>query len=464
MRIVRRTLFLLGLLASASHSAPTALAVGHGHGGWKAGLAKVAITPERPMWMAGYGSRTSPSEGTLHDIWAKAVVLEDAEGTRGILITLDLCGIDREFSLGVRGEIAHRYEIPIDRIVLACSHTHTSPVVGSNLITMYPLDDEQRKRVESYTELLGKTIVGLAGEAIEDLEDVHLSWGQGEAGFAVNRRENVQDQAEELRQEMALKGPVDHDVPVLLLKTGGGEVRGVVFGYACHCTTLSINHFSGDYAGFAMMELEREYPEATAMFVAGCGADQNPLPRRSVELAERYGKQLAGAVKRTVKGHLRPILGCLQSAYGETDLAFAPVPDRSHWEQEAESETFAVANRAKAFLGRLDRGESLPESYPYPVQAWRLGGLTWIFLGGEVVVDYSLRIKRNLGPDTFVSAYCNDVMAYIPSLRVLEEGGYEGATAMIYYGQPGPWAEDVEERVIGEVNRLVREVGGGPGS
>ncbi|QDV33759.1 neutral/alkaline non-lysosomal ceramidase N-terminal domain-containing protein [Tautonia plasticadhaerens] len=461
MGITRRMLFLLGLLASALHPAPTALA--GGHGGWKAGLAKVVITPERPMWMAGYGNRTAPSEGTLHDIWAKALALEDAEETRGLLITLDLCGIDRDFSMGVRREIAHRHEISLDRIVLACSHTHTSPVVGSNLITMYPLDDEQRKRVESYTELLGETIVGLAGEAIEDLSEVHLSWGRGEAGFAVNRRENVQDRAEELREAMALKGPVDHDVPVLVLRAGD-EVRGVVFGYACHCTTLSINHFSGDYAGFAMMELEREYPEATALFVAGCGADQNPLPRRSVELAEKYGKKLAGAVKRTVKGHLRPILGGLQSAYGETDLAFAPVPDRSHWEREAESETFAVANRARAFLGRLDRGETLPGSYPYPVQVWRLGGLTWIFLGGEVVVDYALRIKRNLGPDTFVSAYCNDVMAYIPSLRVLEEGGYEGETAMIYYGQPGPWAEDVEERVIAEVNRLVRKVGGGPGS
>jgi hypothetical protein len=465
MELVRRSLLLLASLAMATATASSpARAADPKPAGWKAGLAKVAITPEQPMWMAGYGSRSSPSEGTLHDIWAKAMVLEDAEGTRALMVTLDLCGIDREFSLGVREEIAHRHEIPIDRIVLACSHTHTSPVVGKNLITMYPLDDEQRRRVESYTELLGETIIGLAGEAIEDLTDVHLSWGQGQAGFAVNRRENVQDRAAELRRAMALEGPVDHDVPVLLLKSPGGEVRGVVFGYACHCTTLAINHFSGDYAGFAMIELEKAYPEATAMFVAGCGADQNPLPRRSVELAEQYGKQLAGAVRRTVKGSLRPILGCLQSAYGETPLDFSPIPGRSHWEEEAKSDQFALANRAKTLLGRLDEGEELPRTYPYPVQVWRIGDLTWIFLGGEVVVDYALRIKRNLGPDTFVSAYCNDVMAYIPSLRVLKEGGYEGATAMVYYGQPAPWAENVEEKVIAEVNRLVEQAGGRPGS
>ena len=91
-----------------------------------------------------------------------------------------------------------------------------------------------------------------------------------------------------------------------------------------------------------------------------------------------------------------------------------------------------------------------------PVEVWKLDGLTWIFLGGEVVVDYSLRIKRNLGSShTWVSAYCNDVMAYIPSKRVLNEGGYEGATAMIYYGQPSPWSEQVEEAIIDAIVRLI---------
>jgi hypothetical protein len=427
---------------------------------WKAGLAKVAITPERPMWMAGYGSRSSPSEGVLHDIWAKAMALEDPDGTRALMVTLDLCGIDRDFSLGVRQRIAERHAVPIDRIVLACSHTHTGPVVGTNLITMYPLDDEQEHRVDSYTELLGKMIVELSGEAIKNLAETRLSWGQGEAGFAVNRRENDQNKADELRAEMALKGPIDHDVPVLCIKDIDGTVKGVVFSYACHCTTLSENYYSGDYAGYAMIELEKSYPDAVALFVAGCGADQNPLPRRTVELAENYGKQLAEAVRRTVKGPLRPVLGPLRSAYEEIDLQFAPIPERSQWEAEAKSEQFALANRAKMFLARLDAGESLSQTYPYPVQVWRLGDLTWFFLGGEVVVDYALRIKRNLGPDTFVSAYCNDVMAYIPSLRVLQEGGYEGAGAMIYYGQPGPWAEDVEERIIHSVNELLHETNG----
>ena len=116
----------------------------------------------------------------------------------------------------------------------------------------------------------------------------------------------------------------------------------------------------------------------------------------------------------------------------------------------------AHANRAKQYLKQLDAGGQIPTTYPYPVQVWRLGDdLDWILLGGEVVVDYALRIKRNLGPSrTWVSAYCNDVMAYIPSRRVLTEGGYEGGGAMLYYGLPSPWDAKVEETIVHEVHRL----------
>lgn len=462
MKRVHRWFVLVALACAVLSPAVATAGAGPAAGKdcWKAGLAKVTITPERPMWMAGYGSRSSPSEGILHEIWAKAIALEDTEGTRALLITLDLCGIDRDFSIEVREEIAHRHQIPIDRVVLSTSHTHSGPVVGTNLLTMYPLDDDQAHRVNSYTEILGKTIVELAGKAIDELAEARLSWGTGEAGFAVNRRENAQDQADELRSSFALKGPVDHDVPVLCIKAPDGEVKGIVFLYACHCTTLSDNLFSGDYAGFATIELEKTFPKAVAMFVAGCGADQNPLPRRTVDLAKKYGKQLAEAVKRTTNGPLRPVLGPLRTAYEEIPLDFAPIPDRAQWEAEAESDQLPLANRAKLFLGRLEAGESLDSPYPYPVQVWRLGDLTWFFLGGEVVVDYALRLKRNLGPDTFVAAYSNDVMAYIPSLRVLREGGYEGGGAMVYYALPGPWADDVEERIIEACRRLLAQARG----
>jgi hypothetical protein len=424
--------------------------------GWKAGTARVVITPRQPMWMAGYGARNRPSEGVLHELWAKALAVEDPTGQKAVVITLDLCGIDGGLSNQIRDDLKSRHGLDRAHVVLACSHTHTGPVVGRNLITMYPLDEEQTRLVAEYTNWLHQAVVEVAGKAIEMLVPAELAWETGRADFAVNRRENKEPDVPELREQIALKGPSDHDVPVLRIRGADGSLKAIVCGHACHCTVLDLYQLTGDYAGFAQIALEKAHPGAQAMFVAGCGADQNPLPRRTVALAEAYGNQLAQSVERVLAEPMRPVEGSLTAAYEEIDLAFGPLPSREQVETDAASKTFAVASRARLLLKTLEREGKLPETYPYPVQVWRLGDdLTWIFLGGEVVVDYSLRLKRNLGSShTWVSSYCNDVMAYIPSVRILKEGGYEGATAMIYYGQPTSWSERVEDQIIGSVRKL----------
>jgi hypothetical protein len=427
--------------------------------GWQAGTAKVAITPKQSMWMSGYGARTKPSEGAVHDLWAKALAIKDPAGRTVLLVTLDLVGIDRQLSNRIRDTLQQRHGLGRDRIVLACSHTHCGPVVGTNLLTMYKIDDAERRRIAEYTKWLEDAIVNMAGEALRRLADVRLSWGNGRCDFAVNRRANRENDVPQLRDRLALQGPDDHDVPVLRVSRPDGSLMSVIFGYACHCTVLSFYQFCGDYAGFAQYELESRHPGATAMFVAGCGADQNPLPRRSLELAERYGKQLAGDVEMVLAGPMQPIERGISTAYEEIALAFARIPTREEIEKDTKDTNFPVVSRARHLLDVIASRGRIEPTYPYPVEVWRLDGLTWIFLGGEVVVDYSLRIKRNLGSShTWVSAYCNDVMAYIPSKRVLKEGGYEGATAMIYYGQPSPWAEPIEEAIIEAVGRITSEV------
>ena len=427
--------------------------------GSRAGTARVVITPKQPTWMAGYGNRTKPSEGAVHDLWAKALVLEDASGRKAALVTLDICGIGRELSLKIRARLKADLGIDRDHVVLSCSHTHCGPVVGDNLIGMYPMDDAQRQVVAEYAKFLADSIVDVTTRAAKDLEPVEMAWGTGKADFAVNRRNNKEADVPALRDRLALEGPVDHDVPVLRVQGAGGKTLAVVFGYACHCTVLSFNQFCGDYAGFAQLAVEKNNPGAQAMFVAGCGADQNPLPRRTIELAKGYGERLATGVQHVLESAMEPITTPLKASYSEIELGFGTMPTREQIEEEAKSKTLAIANRAKTLLQTLDAKGQLPASYPYPVQAWRLGELTWIFLGGEVVVDYSLRIKRNLGSShTWVSSYCNDVCAYIPSLRVLKEGGYEGATSMIYYGQPTIWSEKVEEDIIDAVNRAAKTV------
>ena len=107
------------------------------HAEWKAGAAKICITPEQPMWMAGYGSRDHESEGKLTELWAKALVLEDGQGHRGVLIALDLVGVDRQTSESICRSLAETHGFTRQQIAICASHTHTGPVVGRNLAPLH---------------------------------------------------------------------------------------------------------------------------------------------------------------------------------------------------------------------------------------------------------------------------------------------------------------------------------------
>ena len=429
--------------------------------GWKAGAAKTVITPEKLMWMSGYGGRNKPAKGKLIDLWAKALVLEDAQGRRAALVTLDLVGIDRELSLRIRNALKDKYGLGLEQTALATSHTHCGPVVGKNLIAMYTLDEAQLKLIEEYAATLEQKLTALVGEAIERLAPARVAWGNGQATFAVNRRNNKEAEVPQLRELGRLVGPVDYDVPVLSVRDGDGKLKAVVFGYACHATVMGFYQWSGDYPGFAQLALEESHPEAVALFWAGCGADQNPLPRREVEHAKLYGRQLAEAVERTLNGVMRPIEGGLVTSYAEVELPFEKLPTQAELEQTAASSNHFEAGRAKLLLNQIASGEALRPTYPYPVQLWRLGGdVLFITLGGEVVVDYAVRLKAELGRErTWVAGYTNVVMAYFPSRRVLSVGGYEGGGSMVYYGQPSIWAPPVEELIIKQVRQQAKDIG-----
>ncbi len=425
--------------------------------GWRAGVARQVITPAKPMWMSGYASRNKPAAGTLHDLWAKALVLEDAEGERVALVTLDVVGIGRELSQRILDELKADYGLEPRQVALCTSHTHTGPVVGHNLGTMYFLDERQAKLVEDYANTLREHVVATVGRALESLAPVRVAQGSGKATFAVNRRNNREADVPRLRGEDALVGPVDHSVPVLVVREPepDGKVLAVVAGYACHATVLSFYQWSGDWPGFAQIEIEKRFPGATALIWTGCGADQNPLPRRKVDLAERYGRMLADAVADVIRTKVVPLEPRLEAVRSDVGLDYGTLPTREQIERDTRSANKYVAARAKQLLATLDRDGGLPESYPYPVQAWRLGDVTFVILGGEVVVDYALRFRNEIEGPVWVAGNANDVMAYIPSKRVLKEGGYEGAGAMVYYGLPTVWSDRVEEQVVGEVKQLV---------
>jgi hypothetical protein len=427
---------------------------------WKGGTAKAVITPKEPLWMAGYASRTSPASGTLHELFVRVLALEDAQGHRAVLVSTDLLGIPRSISENVVQALATKFGLSRDAIMLNASHTHCGPVLRGALYDAYPLDGAEKKKIEAYSNELEATIVRSVGEALGHTVPASVAVAQGSTDFAVNRRNNREPDVPALRASHALRGPSDLSVAVLAVRHPDGKLLAVVFGYACHNTTLGIQQWNGDYAGFAETNLEEAHPGATALFFMGCGGDQNPVPRHTVELARKYGGMMSASVEAVLAGKMESLPPKLRTQYETITLSLGAALTRAELTARARERTAYISRWATRLLKELDAGRPLARSYPYPIEVWQLGGKQlWIALGGEVVVDYALRFKDQFGPDTWVSAYANDVMAYIPSLRVLNEGGYEGNTSMMVYGMPAErWATSIEQTIASGVDRAVRRV------
>jgi hypothetical protein len=432
---------------------------------WKAGVARAPITPEGPFWLAGYGSRRA-AEGKRHDLWVKALALVDRRGRRAVLVTSDLVGLSSEMVDRVARECERRYGLEREQLLLTYSHNHCAPVTSDVLPDYYPLEPEEWRRVAEYSRWLEARVVDVVGEALGRLAPATLAAGEGEAAFAVNRRNNREAEVPDLLAKgTPLRGPVDHSVPVLAVRDAAGGLLAVVFGYACHPTTLSDLQWCGDYPGYAQLELEQRHPGAAALFWTGCGGDQNPLPRRSVELCAKYGEQLAAAVEATLRQPLRPLAPELAAAFTTVRLDFDRRPTREELESDTRSANSVRARWAARMMRLLAEGHSFPDQVAYGVQAWELGDQRWIALGGEAVVDYALRFKREYGARTWVSGYAHAMVGYIPSRRVWDEGGYEAEFIYEYGWLAYRWTRDTEDRIAAAVARLVGPGGNarGPG-
>ena len=419
--------------------------------------------------MAGYASRTNSADGKVMELWIKVLALEDARGHRAVILASDLLGIPQSIYQRTCSALKQKFALEPDQILLSATHTHCGPVLRGALLDIYPLDQNQIALIDKYSADLEATIVETVGKALAELAPARLAAGQGTAGFAVNRRNNPEAEVPKLIVQGALKGPVDHSVPVLAVYWPDGKLKAVLFGYACHNTVMDFYKWSGDYAGFAQLALEKSHPDVTAMFFMGCGADQNPIPRRQLVFAERFGNMLAAAVEEALLAPPRTLAPELRTAMEMVTLRLGPPPTEAELERLTSDQTPYVRRWAVRRLADLKAGKPPILTYPLPVQAWQLGGQQLLItLGGEPVVDWSLKFKEEFGPQTWVAGYCNDVMNYIPTLRVLKadvppgaqgHGGYEGAQATIVYGLPAfHWAEDVEDLVNAGARRVVAQL------
>jgi neutral ceramidase len=433
---------------------------------WKAGIARVDTTPSAPVRMAGYASRTSPSQGVAHPLVAKALVLADATGHKIVMVTCDIIGFRRSFTTRVTDRLKDKYGLPREDVVLFASHNHAGPALvepTERALTKVLVREGFQNNVD-YTKNLEDKLVNLVGEALAKMKPAGLSYGIGRAHFALNRREPT---AKGIKLGKNPSGPTDESLPILQVRNASAQPLAIVFGYACHNTTLrpDMMKIAADFAGYAQDQIEADNPGTTAMFVTGCAGDADPHPFGTLEMAKEHGEELGKAVK-LVLDHptwMTSLAGSLRAAFAETTIRFGGPTDRASYEMRLNDPNSGRKQHARRMIEAIDQGRPIRTEYPYySVHAIALGDqLTLLALSGEVVVDYAIRLQKELGGEgrsLWVAAYANDVLGYIPSVRVLKEGGYEGGEA--FYGStwPVPFAEDVESTVVNAASAVVKTV------
>ena len=424
----------------------------------KVGTGKIVITPGLPFHLTGYAGRDTPAADKVHDLWAKALVIEENPGSRLVIVTTDVLGLTPAISNAAAERLQKKYNLKRSQIMFNSSHTHSGPMIWPALGVIGDYDTTTIKGFTKYALSLTDKLVAVVDMAMQNLAPMQLSHGTGSAAFAMNRRQRTPGG---IVNGMNTGGHVDHDVPVLMAKDEKGTVKAILFGYACHNTTVTgkNNSINGDYAGFAQIELEKKYPQATALFFIGCAGDQNPTPRGTLELAEQHGKELAEAVEKVLNGKTETIGAPLRSAFVKTALPFKPFNAQTFQNDLLKGNKYEQ-RRAKLIMEAMDKGWDI-SNHSYPVQAMRIGNkLTILSLSGETVVDYSLNAKKKYPKEhLFVAGYCNQVVCYIPTERILEEGGYEPVSSMIYYGMPGPFDKSVEGKVNAAIGAVMQKIG-----
>jgi hypothetical protein len=434
---------------------------------WKVGLAQANITPSQPLLLAGYASRKKPFEKVVGNLYVKAMVLEDFEGQRGVLVTCDLIGFSPDVIEPICERIAKKTGLKREQILINASHTHSGPQIRlKGAAKGEPGTGEALRNVE-YTHQFQDKAVEVVTQALGRLEPARLSWGGGVIDFAMNRREFT---PRGVILGVNPRGLTDRGVPVLRVDGPDGQLRAVLFGTAVHGTTLGDTSYllCGDFAGFAQENVQERFPKAQVMYMLGCAGDTNPYPRSTRDLAKdleytrRHGKSLGEEVCRVLGAKLSPVGGPLRIAFDRVDLPMLGHRSRQELQKLAADKKTAQSKKAEMLLAALDQGEKLRTHYTCPVAVWQFGeDLTLVGLSGEIVVEYVTRLEKALGPNRlWVAAYCNDVYGYLPSARVLQEGGYETRGIYEVRGSAGTCFDATAEDVL--VNK-VRELAGKAG-
>src|SRR5690606_32629938 len=346
----------------------------------------------------GYGARSkSETVKIMHRLEAKALVFDGDQEDPAVFITLDLVGLSDYMTSQILEGLKEKWDRDPARVAMSASHTHGAPEVG-NIINILQyrgatfsdslLSVDELEHITQYNDQVVGAVLEAVGQAFANREPSIVAWGQGQALFAKNRRTQG--------------GPIDPAVPMMRITSPDGDLRGVLVNYACHGTTLSgaVNEIHGDWMSEAKINIEKRHPGVIAMVAIGCGGDANPNPRGSMDDMKTHGADIANQVDKLLTAQLDTLAGVPECRITRVDLPFEKVPDTDELVQLASNDHTIKGYYARLALERVLRGDPIPSSISYPIQVWAFGDqMAMVNLAGEVVVDYSYRIKESLGAE-----------------------------------------------------------------
>lgn len=437
-----------------------------------AGLARIDITPRVPIRMVGYASRGYEGEPAENKLFARALAIGNSEGELGsLMITADLLGIPRSLRDRVFAGLTQKLEISAEKFAISATHTHGGPSLSNYMQEMHfckVLPPEEKAHIDQYTDWLVERLISIGIQAAESRQAANLRWGEGRAGFAMNRR--IVKDGKWAGMKPNPQGSVDHSLPVLTVTSADDnkKVLGVFLSYACHCTSYAPPNkgFHGDWAGAAAQTIESRYPDSVALVAAGCGADANPDPRtaNAAPFIVKHGNEIADQVDSLIGDHKRTfqLTAPPKCTTRTVQLPLASCPDRKELESWVAGKDKRRAFYGQIWLDRVDSGKTVPKDIDYLVQTWQFPGegnksLTTSFLPGEVTSGYSLRIKEELNtPDrrNWVIGYANESPCYVTTAKEISEGGYEVVQSMVSYDKPSSLAPETEDIIVNAVADL----------
>lgn len=419
------------------------------------GTAKIDITPEHPVPLAGYGHRKGVMDGVSHPIYLRVALFEQIGETgrhTQLVASADMIWWGTERMEKLIGKLTERFGLRRSDVILTASHSHSGPQTSALMPHIGLID-------ESYVQSLENKLVACVEEAQSNLEPVTVERGSSTCDVGVNRRKYMNGV---VHFEPNPEGPNDNTVTVIRFRNESGEAKALFVHYTCHPTVTNANLISAEYSGIAMEEVERELGgRSVALFLQGCCGNIRPALVRDGKFynggdaeVREMGARLKGAVLRALDGSLQKLaLRKLNGDYASCELPYQLVPSREMLEETFEKGEERERNWADQLL---HDSTLIRESVPLELVRLDIAdGLTLLSMNAEMVVEYGLYVKAVSAGDVLPVAYSNGMIGYVSTAEQLNEGGYEATGSYYYFGLCSPFSQASEGIIKETVDYLL---------